>query len=70
MTAICTLLRPALVSRNHDIDVLLADGPTFPPTGPGEPAIVPIPAAVASAVRRNTGSRIDSLPVVTDLYST
>ena len=49
------------------IDVELVGDPETPPTGAGEPAIVPIAAAVANAVRDATGTRIESLPVTPQL---
>ncbi len=49
------------------IDVELVGDPETPPTGAGEPAIVPIAAAVANAVLNATGTRIESLPVTPQL---
>ena len=46
------------------IEVFLVGDPTTPSTGAGEPAIVPIAAAVANAVRQATGISIEALPIV------
>ena len=47
-----------------DIQVELIDDAGNPPTGAGEPAIVPIAAAVANAVRDATGDPVERLPIV------
>ena len=50
-----------------EIEVALVGDPTAPSTGAGEPAIVPIAAAIANAVYDATGSRIPELPIVPHL---
>lgn len=55
------------IADTPEIEVVLIDDPSNPPTGAGEPAIVPIAAAVSIAVRRVTGSRVESLPIVPQL---
>ncbi len=46
------------------IEVALVGDPATPSTGAGEPAIVPIAAAIANAVYEATGTRIRELPIV------
>jgi CO/xanthine dehydrogenase Mo-binding subunit len=50
-----------------DIDVVLTGDGDTPPTGAGEPAIVPIAAAIANGVRNATGEPIESIPIVPQL---
>ena len=49
------------------IEVVLAGDPATQSTGAGEPAIVPIAAAIDNAVYDATGSRIRDLPIVPQL---
>jgi isoquinoline 1-oxidoreductase len=49
------------------IEVVLAGDPTTQSTGAGEPAIVPVAAAIDNAVYDATGSRIRDLPIVPQL---
>jgi isoquinoline 1-oxidoreductase len=49
------------------IEVVLAGDPATQSTGAGEPAIVPIAAAIGNAVHDSTGSRIRDLPIVPQL---
>jgi isoquinoline 1-oxidoreductase len=54
------------VPRIHDvppIDVVMVGDNDEPPTGAGEPGIVPIAAAIANAVFDATGTRIRELPL-------
>ena len=51
------------------IEVALVGDPATPSTGAGEPAIVPIAAAIANAVYDATGTRIRELPIVPHLRS-
>ena len=46
-----------------EIEVVLVGDPEAPSTGAGEPAIVPIAAAIGNAVYDATGSRIRELPI-------
>ena len=46
------------------VEVVLAGDPTTQSTGAGEPAMVPIAAAIDNAVYDATGSRIRDLPIV------
>ncbi len=45
------------------IEVVLIDDSTNPPTGAGEPGIVPIAAAIADAVADATGREVEQLPI-------
>ncbi len=45
------------------IDVVLVDAPDVPPQGGGEPAIVPLGAAVANAIFDAVGARLNRLPM-------
>jgi isoquinoline 1-oxidoreductase beta subunit len=47
-----------------DIDVHLINDVSNPPTGAGEPGIVPVAAAIANAVADATGKQVDRLPIV------
>ena len=55
------------ITDTPQIDVALVGDPTTPSTGAGEPAIVPIAAAIANAVYDAAGTRIRELPVVRHL---
>ena len=46
-----------------DVEISLIRNPTHPPTGVGEAAIAPAPAAVANAVSAATGRRVRRLPI-------
>lgn len=50
-----------------EIEVVLVGDPHTPSTGAGEPAIVPIAAAIANGVFNATGTRIRELPIVPHL---
>jgi isoquinoline 1-oxidoreductase len=50
-----------------EIEVVLTGDADTPPTGAGEPAIVPIAAAIANGVRNATGEPITSIPIVPQL---
>jgi CO/xanthine dehydrogenase Mo-binding subunit len=45
------------------IDVLLVGDATVASTGAGEPAMVPIAAAISNAVFDRTGQRVRELPI-------
>ena len=57
---------PRITDTPH-IEVVLAGDPKTQSTGAGEPAIVPIAAAIDNAVYDSTGSRIRDLPIVPQL---
>lgn len=49
--------------QSPEIEISLVENPTHPPTGAGEPAIAPTPAALINAVYAATGQRIRRLPI-------
>lgn len=53
---------PRLIDTPN-IEVVLIDDSTNPPTGAGEPGIVPIAAAIANAVADATGREVEQLPI-------
>jgi isoquinoline 1-oxidoreductase len=55
------------ISDTPQIEVVLAGDPATQSTGAGEPAIVPIAAAIDNAVYDATGSRFRDLPIVPQL---
>ena len=55
------------ISDTPQIEVVLAGDPATQSTGAGEPAIVPIAAALDNAVYDATGTRIRDLPIVPHL---
>jgi len=55
------------ITDTPQIEVVLAGDPATQSTGAGEPAIVPIAAAIDNAVHDATGSRIRDLPIVPQL---
>ncbi len=44
------------------IEIDLIDRPTEPALGAGEPAVCPVPAAIANAIFDATGARLRSMP--------
>lgn len=51
------------MSQAPDIEVILVQNPNDPPSGAGEPAIMPTPAAIANAISNVAGKRITDLPI-------
>jgi isoquinoline 1-oxidoreductase len=51
------------INNAPTIDVLLVGDPEEPSTGAGEPAMVPIAAAISNAVFDRTGERVRELPI-------
>lgn len=51
------------LSDAPDIEVVLVENPVHPPSGAGEPALMPTPAAIANAISSVAGKRITSLPI-------
>lgn len=58
-----TRYRVPRINNAPSIEVALVGDPDTPSTGAGEPAIVPIAAAIANAVFDRTGQRIRELPL-------
>ena len=58
-----TRYRVPRINDSPSIDVALVGDPEMPSTGAGEPAIVPIAAAIANAVFDLTGKRHRELPI-------
>jgi len=57
------LYHPLRHAEAPKIEIALLDRPDKNPTGAGEPAIAPMPAAVANAVFAATGKRPRKLPI-------
>lgn len=54
---------PVITFRDvPDVDIILLNRPQQPASGAGEPAIVPIPAAIANAVFDAVGARLHEVP--------
>ena len=54
---------PILTFRDTpEIDIVLVNRPDMPPLGGGEPAIGPVPAAIANAVFDAVGVRLREAP--------
>jgi nicotinate dehydrogenase subunit B len=54
---------PVITFRNvPDVDIVLLNRPEKPASGAGEPAIVPIPAAIGNAVFDAVGARLREVP--------
>lgn len=54
---------PVIAFRNvPDVDIVLLNGPEKPASGAGEPAIVPISAAIANAIFDAVGARLHEVP--------
>lgn len=54
---------PVITFRNiPDVDIVLLDHPDKPASGAGEPAIVPIPAAIANGIFDAVGARLREVP--------
>lgn len=54
---------PVITFRHvPDVDIVLLNHPEKPASGAGEPAIVPIPAAIASAIFDAVGVRLREIP--------
>lgn len=57
------------ILRLHEtpaIDIVLLEDPGVPPGGAGEPALMPVAAAIANAVRAAAGRRLTRLPIRPD----
>lgn len=57
------------ILRMHEtprIDIRLIEDRDIPPSGAGEPALMPVSAAIANAIRAASGRRITSLPIRPD----
>jgi nicotinate dehydrogenase subunit B len=54
---------PVITFRNvPDVDIVLLNHPEKPASGAGEPAIVPIPAAIGNAIFDAVGARLREIP--------
>ena len=54
---------PPRMNEVPDLETVLVHNPGDPPTGVGEPAIMPVPAAIANAVFAASGKRVTHLPI-------
>jgi CO/xanthine dehydrogenase Mo-binding subunit len=55
---------PPRMDEVPDLETVLIHNPGDPPTGVGEPAIMPVPAAIANAVFSASGKRVTHLPIL------
>jgi CO/xanthine dehydrogenase Mo-binding subunit len=52
-----------------EVETALIEHPGDPPSGAGETALLPVPAAIANAVFAATGKRLRALPLRLDAAS-